>query len=325
MSSDFLNDAQLQTVLQSLETDRRKIVTTRLQAIAMILIGAALFAAGVFTGFNLMPLWGYGVLAATIIIPGLLMFSKSSQQYKVYADCFKKEVIGAALSSIDQSLMIKPEYGIGEQEFINSQLFDKQPDRYSSEDFVSGSAGKTSFYFAEVHAEYKTVSTDSKGRRTETWHDILKGIVFSADFNKNFSGLTLVRPKDFGGTVSKWISKAMPFLSSGAEHIVELENLEFNNTFITQATDQIEARYILTPAMMDKLCELNDRCLYTPSLSFIGSSVYIAFPLIENYFEPPLFKSILRPSFMERDISLIRFMYGIIRDLDLNTRIWGKN
>lgn len=324
MPADFLNDAALQIVLQELETDRKKALSKRLQACAIVASGIAVLIIGFLSNFILLPPWGYIVIALAGIILGGVFYSDSHKKFQLYRDIFKKKVIRTALSAIDQSLVIEPEYGIGEKEFIDSQLFARDPHRYSTEDFVSGKAGKTDFYFAEVNAEYKTVTTDNKGRRTETWHEIFKGIIFTADFNKNFQGLTVIRPKDLGSRLGSWIAKAVPVFSNH-DQLVELENMEFNDTFITHSTDQIEARYILTPAMMDKLCELNRKCNYTISLSFIGTRIYIAFPLREDYFEPPLFKSILRPSFLERDVNLVRFMYDIVRELNLNTRIWGKN
>lgn len=322
MSSDFRDDPALQSILQDLELERKSILSSRIKAFTILGIALLIIVAGTIMG--VMPLWGY-ISAGLIAILGIVLLFKAQAPFNAYKDSFKLKVVAAALQSIDQSLIIEPELGLTEAEFIDSQLFTEEPDRYKSEDQVSGNAGKTNFYFSEVHAEYKTVTTDSKGRRQETWHDIVKGIIFTADFNKNFNGVTVIRPKDIGSTLGAWISKAVPVFFSKNSQLVELENLEFSKTFITHSTDQIEARYILTPAMMDKLCELNQRSSYTISLSFIESRVYIAFPLKDNYFEPPLFKSLLQPTCLEEDLQIIQFMYGIVQDLDLNTRIWGKN
>ncbi|MNY16389.1 hypothetical protein D3C86_1496510 [compost metagenome] len=227
------------------------------------------------------------------------------------------------LKSIDDSLEIDYTSGLPEDDFVRSQLFSKEPDRYRSEDQVWGTAGKTKFAFSELHAEDKTV-TQTKNGRQEHWHTLLKGIVFNADFNKHFNGITVVRPRDMGAALGAWIAKAMPIFSSSDREVVELENPEFEKEFVTYSTDQVEARYILTPAMMERLCALNKRCCYTISLSFINSSVFIAFPLSKDYFEPPVHKSLLDAAFLNEDTEVIRFMYGIIQELDLNTRIWTK-
>ena len=320
MAVDFRNDPAVQLIIQTLEADRKVIAEAKRKSFFIMGVGAVVLIVGVSLGLSYFA----AVPGAAIIIYGLVQYSKTTTAFSIYKDAFKKKVVGAALRDIDQSLIIEPLQGMTESEFDDTRLFSTSPDRYHSEDQVSGKADKTRFYFSEVHAEYKSESTDSKGRKTTTWHDIFKGIIFAADFNKNFHGVTIVRPKDIGSTIGSWFAKAVPGLFGGGSQVVELENIEFSKTFITNSTDQIEARYILTPAMMDKLCELNNRCSYTVSLSFIDSHLYIAFPLDENYFEPPLYKSLLDPSCLERDIYIIRFMYDIVKELDLNTRIWGK-
>lgn len=131
-----------------------------------------------------------------------------------------------------------------------------------------------------------------------------------------------MRPKDFGAALGAWFSKNV--FSFGGNDVVKLENTDFDKTFVTHGSDQVEARYILTPAMMERILNLNHQSKYTISLSFIGSRMYIAFPLQRNYFEAPVFKSLLDPAIMDEDITVIRFMYDIVKELDLNTRIWGK-
>lgn len=320
MLADFRNDPAVQIVIQELEADRKVIVAARWKSFYIMGGGAAIILAGIAFA----PVIYVFIAGAVAIILGIVQYSKTINGFQRYKSAFKHKVIGTALRNLDESLVIDPLAGMRQGEFEHTQLFDTRVDRYSSEDQVSGTAGKTNFYFSEVHAEYKTETRDSKGRKQTTWHEIFKGIIFAADFNKNFRGVTIVRPKDIGSAIGSWIAKAVPILFSGKSQQVELENIEFSKTFITVSTDQIEARYILTPALMDKIHELNSRCNYTISLSFIDSHLYIAFPLNENYFEPPVYKSLLDPSCLERDISLIQFMYGIVKELDLNTRIWGK-
>lgn len=316
MPLDIQNDPAMQSLLQELETSRKIVVNAKMKSYAIIASGAILI-------FIFPVIWGF-IAGGLIAIFGIYINTSIDPKLTAYKKLFKQQVIGKILTGVNESMTINPEGGISETEFINSQLFSKKPDRYSTEDYISGVAGKTSFYYAEVNAEYVTESTDNKGRRTETWHEILRGVVFAADFNKNFQGVTLVRPKDFGSSVSKWFSQALPIFGSAQSKIVELENIEFNKKFITESSDQIEARYILTPSLMEKLLALNTRFGKTISLSFIRSKVYIALPLKDNYFEPPLYSSILDLSFIEKDISIIKFLYDIVEDLDLNTRIWGK-
>jgi Protein of unknown function (DUF3137) len=213
---------------------------------------------------------------------------------------FKHKVIGAALKHLGDDLQIVPQSGISERDFMDSRLF-------------------TQIHFAEVHAEYKTETRTKNGKQTH-WHDIFKGIVFCADFNKHFNSITVVKPKGFGGAFGKWFSQNV----FGNKNIVELENVDFDKMFITESGDQVEARYILTPSLMEKLLELNQYANSTISISFIWSNVYIAFPLNHNYFEAPIFKSLLNADVLEKDLNMLRLMRHVVEELDLNTRIWTK-
>ena len=318
--SDFLQDPALLGLLQELDKDRLNIVAGQRKAKIVMIAGGVLLLIvillGMTTAFTLVP-------CVAILVYGFVLKIKMDFPLKLYKDTFKQKVVATALKDIDPSMVIEPLNGMSEEEFKASQLFTTSPDRYASEDQITGQADKTRFYFSEVKAEYKDESTDSDGRRQVSWDLIFDGIIFTADFNKNFIGTTVVRPKNIASTLGSWITKALSSFSD--KQVVELENAEFSEKFVTYSTDQIEARYILTPAMMEKLCELNRESRGSISLSFIYSRVYIAFPMDHNYFEPPLKTSILDSDILEKDILIVRFLYDVVKELGLNTRIWGKS
>jgi hypothetical protein len=315
-----LTGVSFEATLAALESQRKIVSAQKLKSWIFIGGGIILIGIGVMLG-NLLLM--FGIAGAASLITGLVFLSGASKSFDDYRHGFKQKVITSALKSVDESLEFDYENGLSEQDFVFSQLFNQQPDRYSSQDQIFGSAGKTRFSFSEVHAEYKTETRTKNGRQVH-WHTILKGIVFCADFNKHFNGITVVKPKDFGSAIGAWFSDKLPIFSSSDRELVKLENPNFEELFVTYSTDQVEARYILTPSMMERLCQLEDKCTYTISLSFIDTRMYIAFPLDKDYFEPPVFKSLLDQKSINEDLSVIRFMYGIIKELDLNTRIWGK-
>jgi hypothetical protein len=317
MATDFTISPQVESVLAELEIERKKIASSKIQGWAAVILGVASFAIGALLSQAIVA-----IIGLVIAVSGIIVLFRMGDSVKDYKSRFKQEVVGAALSHIGQSLVIQPLKGIMEAEFRNSQLFTTDPDRYATEDLITGKTDKTAFYFAEVHAEYKT-ETQTKNGRQVTWHDIFKGIIFAADFNKDFNGVTVVRPKDVGSSIGAWFSKHI--YSFGDKNVIDLENEYFMKNFVTYSTDQIEARYILTPAMMEKISDLNNRSAYCVSLSFINSSMYIAFPLDQNYFEPPVFKTLLRPDLLDNDLSVLHFMHDIVLELDLNTRIWTKS
>ncbi|TDG37468.1 DUF3137 domain-containing protein [Pedobacter changchengzhani] len=319
MPTDFLGDATIQAVLAKLEIDRKKIA--KRQTTGYILVGVGIVIGCIFSFIFGIPVFGViaGIISASV--GGYFLYNTGSD-LSAYRNSFKIDVIGHCLKSLDQSLCITPDKGIYENEFTESQLFTTSPDRYSTEDLVIGKVDKTAFYFAEIHAEYKTETSTKNGTKTE-WHDIFKGIIFTADFNKNFKSFTVVRPRDFGNAFGAWFSKNLFSITS--KDIINLENVDFEKAFVTYGMDQVEARYILTPAMMERILTLNKQSKLNISLSFINSKLYIAFPLDRNCFEAPIFSTLLNPNLINEDINTIKFMFDVIKELDLNTRIWGRN
>lgn len=317
MDSEINSNAALQEVLNTLEVDRKKIAETYKTSYILFGFAALIIAAGIFIGFG-----AFAVIAGLVpIIIGIVMYFKINDEAIKYKVAYKTKVIASALKNINGSLVFTPQSGLPEYEFRSSELFTTRPDRYKTQDLISGTVDKTSFWFAEVHAEYKTETQTKNGTKT-TWHTIFKGIIFVADFNKNFEVSTVVRPKSFGASLGAWFSKSV--FSFGNTEVVQLENIDFDNKFVTYSRNQIEARYILTPAMMERILDLNKKCDETISISFIHSKIYIAFPLSHNYFEAPIHSSLLVPDLLTDDISIVQFMQDIVQELDLNTRIWGK-
>ena len=314
-------DTELQRTINALEIQRKVVSDLKIKSYIFIGLGVLISALGflLFSSF----FYFFLIPGLAAFIYGIVRANKGSQLLGEYRHQFKNDVIGSAMKTIDPSLEIDYRMGLSEGNFISSNLFSTEPDRYSSEDQILGVAGKTRFGFSEVHAEYKTETQTKNGRKVE-WHDIFKGIIFCADFNKHFHGATIIKPKDLGSSIGSWFSENLPIFSSG-NNVVKLENPAFSKCFVTYSTDQVEARYILTPSMMERLCELESKSKYTISVSFIDTYMYIAFPLDKNYFEPPVFKSLLDESTWQEDINIIRFMYTIVAELDLNTRIWGKD
>lgn len=317
MDSETVNNTRLQGVLNVLEGDRKKIASTYINCYILFGLAVLIIVVGLMLGFAIMAV----VLGVIPALVGGVMFFQIEDDVKKYKATFKTSVLGSALKKINESLSIEPQSGLLANEFVSSELFTTEPDRYKTQDLIRGRVDKTSFWFAEVHAEYKTETQTKNGRRTQ-WHTIFKGIIFVADFNKNFNVSTVVRPKSIGNAVGAWFTKNV--FSLGNNELVQLENTAFDNEFVTYSRNQIEARYILTPAMMERILNLNSKSNETISLSFIHSKMYIAFPLSHDYFEAPIHSTLLTPDLLTEDISIVQFMYDIVQELDLNTRIWGK-
>jgi hypothetical protein len=222
----------------------------------------------------------------------------------------------------DPSLSYLPGSFISVNEYGESDIFRETIDRYTGDDMVGGKLGLTDCRFSELHHLEKQVSYDSKGHRRETWVTIFKGIFFIADFNKNFNGRTYVLPD--AGDSFFGIKRIMEKWVMGRGELVKLENPDFEKVFTVYGTDQVEARYILSPALMERLVQFQQKVKTPSHISFIHSKVFIAISIPEPLFEPNVFSSGVRPGYLKKYFQYLNLAVGIVDDLNLNTRVWGK-
>lgn len=248
----------------------------------------------------------------------LIIISLTSKKYRLN---FKNKIVLKIAAFVDENLVYSPEGFVSREEFANSAIFQKFCNDFNGEDHFKGKIGKTAIEFSEVVGRHVSTSgTGSKQKKQYT--TIFKGVFFVADFNKNFSGYTLILPDTTEKMLGKLGQNLQAFSSRG--ELVKLENPEFEKEFCVYANDQVEARYILSPSLMQRIVEFKRKWNTKVYLSFRDSKVYIAIKLDKNLFETRLFKSIVDYNFIEANIRFLILLTGIVEDLNLNTRIWTK-
>ena len=188
---------------------------------------------------------------------------------------------------------------------------------------MEGKIGATAIRFCELHTQYKTTRRDSKGHTHTEWHTIFRGLFFMGDFNKHFSGSTIVLPDSaeaLFGKFGQWLQS----FSFGRDQLIKMDDPEFEKLFVVYGTDQIESRYILSPALMQRIVEFKTKRQKSIYLSFVGSSIFVALSETRALFEPKIFSSILDFETVCEYFEDLRVAVEIVEDLNLNTRIWSK-
>jgi len=308
----------LRPLLEDMEAIRKKTVSKVLLTGAISLVLALL----VFIGFAATGNKGNGmyILIFLCLAGGVGGYSIIVGRYKA---AFKTKLIGPMISFYDPGLLYAPEGCITQEEFASSGIFRHAIDRYSGHDLVEGTLGKTSVRFSEVEAEYQTETRDSKGNRETKWHTIFKGLFFIGDFNKDFSGATYVLP-DTAQRLFGSVGQAMQSLGASHGQLVKMEDPEFERAFVVYSSDQIEARYILSPALMRRILDFKNMNSRAVHVGFANSCVYLALELRKELFAPKLFSTLRNPAVMQGYWNDLNLATGIVEDLNLNTRIWTK-
>jgi hypothetical protein len=231
---------------------------------------------------------------------------------KEYKNQFKQNIIAPLVKQLSPGFQYDPIMGIPEKEFMSTGMYDKNITEYTATDLVTGRIGETEFEFCEVEAK----KPDGKSEET-----VFQGIFFVADFNKDFKGRTIIRPalSQNLGTVGKWLQEL------GQESkVVSLENVEFNSKFEVFSDDQVEARYIITPAFMEKLMHLDVELNANITVAFMRSQIYIGIPVYKSLFVPDIFKPFTDYTYIQGYYNYLVLVTGIVNELNLNTRLWTK-
>ncbi len=258
-----------------------------------------------------------GVLIIGLIATGWIYHRKSSQ----YRWRYKSLVVPALVNLISPELAFDADGGIGADYFMHSELFRSRPDRYSTEDLLWGRYGETDLQMAEVHAESE--HRDSDGDRS--YSTIFKGILFIADFHKDFHGRTFLMPdvaeRMFGG-----VGRALQGLVGRKNtDLLQMEDPEFEKAFAVHATDQVEGRYILSSSMMQRILAV--RAKFGNSkirVAFKDSAVWIAVPYKRNFLEASTGTTATDTTQIRFFLEEIKVFLDLVDELNLNTRIWTK-
>lgn len=111
-------------------------------------------------------------------------------------------------------------------------------------------------------------------------------------------------------------------MNAQRDPLVKMENTDFEKAFVVYASDAVEANYILTPSLMERILQLRAK-LGAIQLAFYNSVVFISIPWKEDLFEAGIFQS-LTDSPMDKYFQQLQLFACIVEELNLNTRVWTK-
>ena len=304
---DFDSLAQkLAPTLQVLENKRKELL--RKGRSEGLIYAAILLVVGVIA-LLILKLEGIFGLIVIVVISVIIFITCINNKSKIFSFFYKEEVVDEIIHAFCPNAAYSPNGGVGEDLFRNSGLF-TSPDRYYAEDLIEGYLDKTSFICSEVHAEERRARYTKNGVRYY-WVDIFKGFLFIADFHKEFQGETTVLRDSFFK------------IKMGASR-VKMENPDFEKVFDVFSTNQIEARYLITPSMMERMLKLDSNFKKGVTISFRNSTILVAIPDSKNRFEADVWSSLSDMSILKSDFAVLQSLLEIVDELNLNTRIWSK-
>jgi len=154
-------------------------------------------------------------------------------------------------------------------------------------------------------------------------YTVFKGLFFIGDFNKDFTTQTVVLP-DTAEKLFGYLGQKLQSLNIFRGQLIKLDDPEFEKHFVVYGNDQIQARYILSTSLMERIVEFKKKTGRKIYLSFVGSMVFVAVSYTRKLFEPRIFKTLLEFDPIRKYFEDLQLAIGIVDDLNLNTRIWSK-
>lgn len=164
--------------------------------------------------------------------------------------------------------------------------------RSTFEDEVSGHYDNLNFSLVDAHLKRR----DNKNTRT-----VFHGLLTVFEMNKSFHGRTLVL-RD-GGMIGNFLGGIGKKLER-----VGLEDPRFERIFEVYSNDQVEARYLLTPAFMDRLIALEEQ---------LGSKVRLAFDRKSLLMSIELNRDAFNVGKLDAPLADKRRLRGIVNDLTM--------
>ena len=238
-----------------------------------------------------------------------------------YEAFYKDVFVRVAIREAGPNFNYDPNAGISRKEFRKIGIY--SPDEFRAEDLISGTYNGVKFSLSEaidIPNDAKLNFGDSAALNLlsaivfawETMKDMqaFSGSVLVCEFYKKFSGQTIVASRTLN---TKFLGEKE-----------RMDDTLFNDEFRVFTDDNVEARYLLTPAFMKRLRELKIKFAGEMGVSaaFMDDKFYLFLNGAKNRFETTLFSpppSLEDAALIKKEISEL---LSIIDELNLGLDIF---
>lgn len=206
----------------------------------------------------------FTILAIIIFIPVYISLKK--EMYGI-----NEHVIRDILLFINEGdsskVEYKPKSKLSNDSLNKMELFNLDVVRYTGKNFSTAYYKKHLMTFADINTyiydvkKYKKIIYRNGKKRIRTYtkrkkHNIFDGIYIGATLNKENSAHIYLIPNNLSNRVLQ--SKIMNFIKYEGKPVM-LENLDFSNKYKVFCNDEIQARYILSLSLMEKINNLDEQ------------------------------------------------------------------
>ena len=284
--------------LQSLEDERA--------ALQKAVKKASLIAAVVGTGVGALVARFWGEVAAGVFfgvaVYGVVSALLTASKRRNFRSNFKNRVVASIAKNF--GLSYDESDGLTADEFF--EIYDCYINEQSSEDMMSGEVQGVRVRFSDFYAAEKVRTKN--GTRTDVK---FQGVLFVADFHKRLNCEVRVCHKN---------SRNLRRCGQRAN----MDDVKFEEFFDVYTTDQVGARYALTPLLMQRLTEIYLRLGSQINAVLRKDKIYVAIETWRDNFEPRIDCSLKQDATIALYVDEIGALVDIVSELNLNRKIWSE-
>jgi Protein of unknown function (DUF3137) len=280
---------RLKPVVRWLEQDRQKWQrqTLMLEVGIVLLVGAL---AWLTWTFNLEP-FVYAILiaAALLAVRAVQIKAKAARSQS------RNQITARFAKALGSRFMILPNGGISEADFVESHLFNGLLRSFHGSNHLRGQVGQVKLELSEIH-----VRTETGQRQARALFD---GLWIIATFPNSFRTKTLIQP------VTDDLESVQPGFRT-----VKLEEGAFTRLFDVRAEDSVEAQYVLSSRLLNRIKDFHDDGERDAFFAFHDQRLQIGIAQA----------NLTGPAFAQALLEALDLTVGLVRELEANTFIWNR-
>lgn len=177
-----------------------------------------------------------------------------------------RDIIAFISDNKIEDIMYEPKKKLSEESFDKMELFNLDVVKYNGKNYIKALYNKNNMVFSDM----ETYIIDTIETKKEIYKDgkkyirttrkkkkkiIFKGLYIGATLNKKNSNHIYLIPNNFNDTFLQ--SKIMNYIKYQGTPVM-LENLEFSKKYKVFCDDEVQARYILSLSLMERINKLDE-------------------------------------------------------------------
>lgn len=260
---------------QLAEIERQRGHLTAIKLV-FVIVAVPLIVAGIIFGGEI-----GGII--TLVIAGLFYFLVILEKEITLQKSFKELTVLDALSQTFDHIEFDAHRCFPQKE-LNDLYLIQGFDTMSGNDWIKAERKGIAFCRSDVHIQEERITQDSDGDDKTTYVTTFQGTVMRFEQQQSYPAHLTVITEGFPNvrTLSEDFKKLTGMVNDSS---VETELDAFNRLFDAYSADQVAARMILTPQMMEGMLRLRSYTNYELAFVFDGNFMYlfISMPNVDSF------------------------------------------